>query len=275
MKKFLGLAVLLGLSVSAHAAPRNDDVLELCKKFEYKSYAYSQTYGAEIAPTADGRSFTLWWQPEGFDAKKDIVFVSLHGHEGWATKGFQVWHPAMKEHKYAFLAVQWWYGKSADSAGYANPADIYPWIVQALEKRGIPRGYVILEGFSRGSANSYAVEYLDRRQRTPYFGLVISNSGAMERDFPPNRPFLNAPAGSTPFAGVNWILYCSEKDEQRKGACEKMRWTNGRLQAMGATVLLFFEDPVGQHGGFMAPEILDKALSVADQVMKGRISYGR
>ena len=269
MRKILLLFAMLLIPVfPARAEIKYEDVLEMGQRFEPRALEYMKREGAEIIPTQDGRSFWVWWAPEGFDPKEDTVFVSLHGHQGWATKGFQVWHPRLKGRKLAFLGIQWWYGRSAEWNGYAKPRDIYPWIQEALAAKGIPPGHVIFEGFSMGGANSYAVAYFDKLQTTPYFAVIISNAGAMEADFPPNRPLLEQIGKSTPLAGAHWILYCSENDEQREKACEKMQWTYEQLKTLGATVEQFTRDPVGPHGGFMVPNISGPALDLAQKIVR-------
>lgn len=261
------LFFLLAFTAAAFAEPNHAEILELSRRFEPRAYDHAVKNKAEIVSSGDGRTFLLWWQPLGFNFREDTVFVSLHGHQGWATRDFEVWHPHIKDRGYAFLAVQWWYGRSAESFGYAKPREIYEWIIEELDRRGIPRGRVIFEGFSMGGANSYAVTFLDRRQKMPYFALTISNSGAMEADFPPNKGFLEAREGPAPFEGARWILYCSENDEQRANACQKMEWTKGKLEELGARVETFVRDTEGGHGGFMNPKVLDPALDLADRIV--------
>lgn len=244
------------------------EILELSEQEQPEAVRFAEGLGAKTLPFRDGRSFGLWWEPEGFDPARDTVFVSLHGHGGWAARDFQVWHPHLKDRGYAFLAIQWWYGRSMESVGYAKPRDIYDWIVEVLKDKGVPPGHVIFEGFSMGSANSYAVTFIDRRQETPYFAVTISSAGEMEADFPPNRGFLDERDGPSPFLGAHWILYCSEKDRSRPQSCEKMQWTKEQLEQRGATVDKFIRDPGGSHGGFMAPEVCGPALDLADRLVK-------
>lgn len=263
----LALAVLTVSCRPSFAEIRTDEVLQLSQRFEPDAYEYVKRHGAEITPTRDGKSFSVWWQPENFDAKRDTVLVILHGHQGWATKGFQVWHKHLEKRGYASLGIQWWYGRSAESIGYAKPKNIYAWIVEELESRGVPRGHVIFEGFSMGSANSYAVTYLDRQQEKPYFAVTISNAGTLETDYPPNRLFLEKNDGSMPFAGVHWILFCGEMDEEQVNSCQRMERTKATLEELGATVEKFIRDPQGSHGAFMQSRNLEPALDLADQIV--------
>lgn len=267
MAVILLVSMILAGGASAFAEIRYDEILELSKQFEPDAYEYTVKNSAEISPVKDMQSFVVWWQPEQFNRKESTVFVSLHGHGGWATKDFSVWFPKLQNRGYAFLSIQWWYGRSMESIGYAKPREIYRWIREELERRGIPPGHVIFQGFSMGSANSYAITYLDRRQEIPYFAVTISNAGEMESDFPPNRGFLDKRDGPTPFAGARWILYCGERDQERPNSCEKMEWTKEQLEERGAAVDKFIRDPSGAHGGFMKPENCGQALDLADRII--------
>ena len=108
MKKRILLAVsMLLVCGTARAEIRGDEILELSQGKEPGAYNYTVREGATIVPTSDGRSFIVWWQPDNFNPATDTVLVSLHGHGGWATKDFQVWHSHLKNRGYAFMAVQW------------------------------------------------------------------------------------------------------------------------------------------------------------------------
>lgn len=273
MKKIavMALGFALGaLPAAAASAVRGEpwgepgSTLEMAKRMEPDSYEAASAR-AEIEETADRRSFTVWKAPEGFDPKTGVTLVTLHGHAGWATRGFTVWEKEMKRRGWAHLGVQWWYGRSAEGHGYAKPNDIYKWILEALERRGVAPGRVIFEGYSMGSANSYAVTFNDRRNRTPYFAATISNSGPLEEDFPPNRAFLSE---ERPFAGTHWILYCSLRDQELKDACPDMRRTEETLKKLGGAVDLFIQDPDKPHGGFMQAPNLDRGLDAAEENLR-------
>lgn len=252
---------------TAFAEPNHAETFEMARAANPEAYDYAMKNKVEVVSTDDGSTFLLWWQPLGFDFKNDTVLVSLGGTGGWATKDFEVWHPHIKDRGYAILNVQWWYGRNQDTHGYARPREIYEWVVAELERRAIPRGNVIFQGFSRGSANSYAVTFLDRKQKIPYFALTISNSGALEPDYPPNKTFLQDDAGLKPFTGSHWILYCSENDAERENACIKMDATKSLLEAHGGKVDEFIRDTEGGHGGFMNPRVLSPALDAADRIV--------
>ncbi len=245
-----------------------DSPLDLAQQMDAESYQYALDQDAEITATQTGKGFTLWWAPENFDREKGIVLVSLHGHAGWATRDFKVWHSKIKERGYAFLAVQWWYGRSMESFGYAKPRQIYPWIVDELEKREIPRGRVIFHGFSMGSANSYAVTMLDRISGNPYFGVSIANSGPFEADFPPNAPIFSGEFGLKPLEGSRWIFYCSMQDKSLRDPCGKMEKSVPILEGAGAKIEMFIKDAKLGHGGFMQEENYAQALDKAEEILR-------
>lgn len=255
------------LCTAASADPNHAEIFEMARAANPEAYDYAMKNKVEVISTDDARTFLLWWQPLGFDFKNDTVIVSLGGTGGWATKDFEVWHSRIKDRGYAILNVQWWYGRSQEMHGYARPREIYEWVTAELERRAIPRGHVIFQGFSRGSANSYAVTFQDRKQKTPYFALTIANSGALEPDYPPNKVFLQGEYGAKPFAGSRWILYCSENDEEHPDSCAKTDATKSLLEAHGGKVDELIRDSAGGHGGFMNPRVLDPALDAADRIV--------
>lgn len=269
-RRILLLAAFLLLPAVVYSEPPAGNVLSLAREWPDSAYAYAEKNGAQIEETSDGISFTAWWHPENFDPKTGIVLVSLPGHQGWATRDFSVWHKKkiLQQRGYAYLGIQWWYGRSTESVGYAKPDSMYRWIVEGLERHGIPKGHVIFTGFSRGGANVYPVTARDHSSGNDYFAVTIANAGAMEANYPPVREMFEGRYGKKPLAGTKWLLYCSLNDEQRERACEKMAQTKQWLEDFGAEVPLFIQDSVGQHGGFMAPSMHNQFLDLAEEIVK-------
>ncbi len=139
---------------------------------------------------------------------------------------------------------------------------------QALRDQDINRGEVLLHGFSRGAANSYALTALDR-QRGKFFALTISNAGGMARDFPPNIDIVNGRFGAAPFTGAHWGMYCGAKDHNpERDGYPAMQAARELVTRYGATVDLFSHDPDGDYGGFHRnPANVNKALDVFDRLL--------
>lgn len=262
-------AVFFLAASSACAAPPAGSVLENAKAQEKdSSFSKAVQKGGVIEPTPDGISFTVWREPKKFDPKKGITLVSLHGHAGWATRGLLVWDKALQQRGYAFLAVQWWYGRSLESNGYAKPPQIYRWIEDALKKHGVAPGRVIFIGYSMGSANSYGVSLFDHEvTKNNYFGVNIADSGPMESDFPLYRRIFDGEFGAKPFQDTRWLLYCSLNDEELNNPCRQMEKTQEWLTGFGAKVDWFYQDSAGGHGGFMQGSLYNPALDLAEKIL--------
>lgn len=238
------------------------------QKQDGEAYQYAIDHGAEIKPTTDGATFTVWLEPPDFDPQTDITFVSLHGHAGWATDAFTAWHKDMEERGYAFLAIQWWFGQSMEMESYARHDLIYPWIQQSLEAHGVSPGQVIFEGFSMGSAVSYLVTAMDQQREEPYFAVTIANSGVMEPTEPYNKAIGEWRYGEEVYKGTSWILYCAMHDEEHENWCQQMQNTNIWIKELGGVVELFIQDPVGGHGGMMIPKNKEEVLDLAESLVE-------
>lgn len=215
-------------------------------------YSYTTAQGAEIRATTDNRAFTVWWQPTAGVAPNGVI-VALHGHDSWATDEFFLWHPYAKSRGYAVMALQWWFGTGEATSDYYTPTQMYPLISKLLSDKGVRTGTVLFVGYSRGSANSYAMAALDHASTgRRHFGLVLSNSGGAMLDYPPNQAIVGGSYGPTPYAGLSWAMYCGEKDpDPTINGCPAMTAARDWVTSYGANVVLFIDDPNGDHGGFM------------------------
>lgn len=97
--------------------------------------------------------------------------------------------------------------------------DIYRKVDLLLRRRGIKPGEAMLEGFSRGSANIYALAALDRTKGLRYFSLFVANAGGALLDYPPTRRSIAADSaaclqglaldhllrGARPSFGAGWL----------------------------------------------------------------------
>jgi hypothetical protein len=138
------------------------------------------------------------WQPAGNKPPAGGI-VPLGGHEGWAHD--------------AILSLQWWFGKGEGIDDYYRPEHMCQLIAALVAEKRVAPGKVFFKGFSRSSANSYAMVALDNAATGKhYFGLVLSNAGGVFTDYPPNQQIVAGAYGTRPFRGVRLAMYCGGKD---------------------------------------------------------------
>lgn len=199
----------------------------------------------------DARLTHAWWKPaEGVDR----WIVSLHGTGGNPKREIEVWQKSLKANpagrRIGIVALQWWLGGES----YLTPRDLYREIDQALRRLSIEPGQAMLHGFSRGSANLYAVAAMDRGQGgRRLFPLYVASSGGVAVDFPPTRAILEGRFGPRPLEGSRWVTACGGRDANpERDGCPGMRRTAEWLRQQGAQVVLAIEDPDGPHGALQA-----------------------
>jgi hypothetical protein len=242
--------------------PGAEALMELMKTNDSDRYTDSLLAGAQYIPTANGETFYSYWVPPDFDPSVNGFVVILGGHGTYASTSFAVWQHHIEARKYGFIGLQWWFGGGEATSDYLTPDAIYRAFAQALATHGVSGRRVLFEGFSRGAANAYAVTVLDHTSDTPYFLMTIANAGAAMPDYPPNKAIDQGAFGAMPFTGTHWVLYCGEGDEKpSQSGCIGMSNTKAWLEAKGATIDLFIQDPLGDHGGFnLVPGNADKAF---------------
>lgn len=210
-------------------------------------FADAAKLSPEVLPTSDHQSFVVAWKAPGTNPKYWIV--SLHGSRGFATDDLAIWYPSLKDRDIGLLSVQWWIGTDDSARSYYAPLQIYREIDIALQRLGVLPGMAMLHGFSRGSANSYAVAAIDAGRGRRYFSLVVANSGGVASDFPPTRAILAGAFGDRPLRGTRWITAAGARDpEPDRDGIPAMRRTSVWLEEQGATVIERIEDPKEGHG---------------------------
>ena len=221
------LLTLLGFLLAAAGAARADAPVEL--------------------RTGDLR-VTHWMQKPAGGAQRWIV--SLHGSRGNARTDLSVWQKTLGDRPIGVLAIQWWRGEGDD---YLRPPEIHREIEQAVGRAGIAPGTAVLHGFSRGSANLYAVASLDAGKGRRFFSHYVASSGGVALDYPPTRAILNGAYGPRPLAGTRWVLACGGRDENpERDGCPAMRRTAQWLREQGATISELIEDPAAGHGALQS-----------------------
>ena len=217
----------------------------------------------DILPTSDGQSFIVVWKATK-QPKRWIV--SMHGTNGFAMDDLAIWYPNLKDRDVGLICVQWWLGKSDGPGAYYSPQQVYHEIDLALEKLGVKAGSVMLHGFSRGSANSYAIVAIDAGRGKHYFSLAVASSGGVGLDFPPTRAILDEGYGKRPLEGTRWITVAGARDPHpdRDGIAGMKRAAEW-LKEQGAIVVDSIEDPNEGHGALQrnpknAQRVLDLFL---------------
>ncbi|MFA6544285.1 MAG: hypothetical protein WCS99_07655 [Limisphaerales bacterium] len=248
MKKLIPLLVALAcLRVSAAEPPLTGRAAELFRKAQGGHwFADAAKLRPDFVPTSDGQSFLVVWRavPE---PKRWIV--SLHGTQGFATDDLALWHPHVKGREVGLVCVQWWLGAGDRTDAYYAPQQLYREIDLALQKLGVQPGTAMLHGFSRGSANSYAVAALDAGRGRRYFSLVVANSGGVGLDYPPTRAIGSGAFGRRPLQGTRWITVAGGRDPNPdRDGIPGMRRAAGWLKEQGAIVVEAIEDPQEGHG---------------------------
>lgn len=219
-----------------------------------KFYAKAAELMPEILPTSDGRSFLAVWKTVD---RPDKWIVTMHGSHGFATDDLALWSSQLRDRKVGMVSLQWWLGGDA----YYSPDQSYVEIDRALRKLGVKAGQAMFHGFSRGSANSYAVVAQDASRGGHYFSLAVASSGGVGLDYPPTKAI-----GKDDLKGTKWITSAGGRDSHPdRDGIEGMRKAAAWLKEHGATVLYSIEDPDYGHGALQtnpknAKRVLDAFL---------------
>ncbi len=213
------------------------------------SLAAQPVFAADAAykkyPTTDGKSFVLVWQPGAVTPKKWLV--SLHGTQGDVEHDFDIWLHSLRGRDIGFIGLQWWMGDTTDR--YYTPKEIYRELDAVMQRLGVAPRSALLEGFSRGSSNVYAVAALDHVKGHGYFSTIMANSGGAMQDYPPTKEITKGTYGDKPYDGLDWMTSCGEKDKRpQRDGCPAMRKTAEWLKGLGGNVVLSIEDPDHGHG---------------------------
>lgn len=255
------LVILANLLAPLSAAPQGVDQLpeRAARLFDQaktgKFYATAEKLSPEIVPMQQAAGFLVVWRA-GNSAKPARWIVSLPGRHGFATDDLAIWSPHLKGRDIGLVSVQWWLGSGDGIESYLRPEQIYREIDRALPSLGAQPGAVLFHGFSRGSANSYAIAALDAGRGHRYFSLHVASSGGVALDYPPTHAILEGRYGPRPLAGTCWITSAGARDpEPERDGIPGMQRTAAWLKEQGAEVRFAIEDPKFGHGAL----VLNKA----------------
>lgn len=268
MRKFIFL--FLGLILISSFSFASEGVLPPGAKALYqkakmgKWFSEVEKISPEILPTSDGRSFYVVWK--SVEKPKQWI-VSIHGSNGFATDDFSRWHSSLKDRNAGIVCLQWWLGDGDTPKSYYTPIEIYREINIALTKLQVQPNSVMFHGFSRGSANSYAVVAIDAGQGSHYFSLAVASSGGVGIDYPPTQEISRGGYGKNPLQGTRWILVSGAKDPHPdRDGISGMQKTAAWLKSQGAIIVENIEDPTEGHGALQRNS--KNALHVIDLFLK-------
>lgn len=199
-----------------------------------------------ITPTSDGRSFFVTWAPEKVP---DHWIVSIPGTRGFATDDLAIWSQNLKGRHVGLICLQWWLGSGDRTDSYYTPEEMYREIDLYLTSLQIAPGTVMFHGFSRGSANAYAVVALDAGRGRKYFSLAVASSGGVGLEYPPTRAITEGLYGDQPLKDTRWITVAGARDPHPdRDGIPGMRHAATWLKDQGATIIATIEDPQSGHG---------------------------
>lgn len=247
----------------------NHPLIEKAKQERMPRVQYALANGVQVTLTSDGKSYYILWLPKGYDFDNlPPMVVTIHGHDGYAFEDFYVWHHFLQERGYGLLAIQWWLGTGEKISDYLLPNEIYRVIDEVFHKLRLKPGTALLHGFSRGSANIYAVAAMDRSTKNDYFALFIANSGQASLDYPPTQEVEQGRFGNKPFSGSHWVTFAGAKDTNPdRDGVSAMRKTADWIRSLGGSVDRVIEDPDSGHGGFhQNPKNTNAALDIFEKL---------
>lgn len=252
----------VGSACAQKLSPQAQALLEKARAANPERYRFAMEKGAQILPSSDGKSFFLVWQPQAAAPFRPMIYA-LHGSNSWVFDEFSLWQPSLEKHGIGIIALQWWFGVNQSSQDYYPPSDLYKLFDHLAKEMNLRPGTVLLEGFSRGSANSYGVSFYDRTSGNNYFGFNFALSGSAELSYPLYGDIEAGKYGEKVFAGTRWATFCGERDPKpEQTGCAGMRRTREWLIKHGATVDMVFEEAEMGHGGFnWKPELADRLFT--------------
>jgi len=200
-----------------------------------------------------GSKYYAAYFPSGFAAAaRRRVLVAVHGTGGSPEAEWNDWQAQVDARNWGYLGLK--YLNDATGA-YDDETTIYRnFQVLVDDVRAacdLGNAELFLVGFSRGSAESFPVSYLDLVDRR-LLKAVGNNSGAWPPGGEPT-PTLQSMAARgdrTAMSGLRFWMYCGEQDfVQGFPMCDGMAQARDFVQTYGATVAALYRDPTGTHGG--------------------------
>lgn len=193
------------------------------------------------------------WFPSGWESSSPRrVIVGLHGTGGSGEEDWWFnWKDAVSTKGWAYIGLTYVNGTGEhddEPTAYAN-------LKTALDEMrtscdfGTPSMFLV--GFSRGSAMTFGVSYLDLKDRR-FFKSFGENSGAWPAGTNPSATVQGIAdrSESAAYANGQFWMYCGERDfTHGSGMCDEMVTAQTFVTRYGGSVRELFRDPTGGHGG--------------------------
>ncbi len=236
-----------------------------------RSFEKVKQEGAQVVIWPEKNNFFAYYIPPGYASGR--IMVAVHGTGGNPYEELKDEIPMARTHDYMVVAMNWYKPKT----GFFKAEELYGDILQALsfiqKKTGNDLSRVGYIGFSRGSAVSYEVAYLDAKNER-IIDIFISHSGGIPRNFkieaksPGAEPdeFFKMLAlgqlGEAPLKGAQFFLYSGDKDESwGPTMSEQMEYANELIPKNGGQVLEWVRRADLGHMGFRQDKTInEKAL---------------
>lgn len=182
------------------------------------------------------------------------VMVDLHGTGGAPETEWSVdWKDIISQKGWAWIGLKY----VDDATGvHDDETTIYANLKTALTEIAASCDFgspsMFLVGFSRGSAETFPIAYLDIKDRH-YFKAIGNNSGAWVIGEPMTATMeaIVARHETTAYAGTRFWMYCGMLDDGHNGhpMCEEMANAQSFITSYAGTVERLYKDPTGGHGG--------------------------
>jgi len=194
--------------------------------------------------------------------------VTLHGTAERSEKNFYWWYPRVLSLRAAglelgIIAAQYHDPQASAEEGYLDVEAIYTLLDHVLKAvfeagRAAQSGH-IFHGFSRGSANQYALSLLDRRAAR-WSDTFIADSGAWPPDQAPLPIVQDAiDAGEPVLNGVRFYCYYGLQDhDPDQNGVHAQTHAAAVVESLGGTATLV-ADPTGCHSAFLQGVDSDRA----------------
>jgi len=211
-------------------------------------------YSAGGGVKAVGSKYYAMWFPSNWASTSTRrVMVDLHGTGGapeteWALG----WKDIVSQRGWGWIGLKYVNDATGvhddETAMYANLKTLLTDVAASCDF-GSPSMFLV--GFSRGSAQSFPIAYLDLKDRR-YFKAVGNNSGAWLLDgaMTPTMQGIVTRNETTAYAGSKFWMYCGARDlEHGYPMCDEMTNAKTFITSHAGIVERLYQDPTGGHGG--------------------------